>query len=458
MKQNKNINMCEGPLFKNILKFSFPFMLTGLSQQLYNAADVIVVGRYAGQNALAGVGSTGSLITLILTLFLGLSAGVSVTAGRAMGAKDSNGISQIVHTAILISILSGVAISVFGFIFTRPLLNLIDVPAEVMPQAEIYMKIIFIGKTPTLIYNFGSAILRAKGDTKRPLYIVTISGIINVLLNLFFVIKLNMAAGGVALATTISQLFTAIAIIFILYRETDSTKLCLKKLKIHKKQLLSIIKIGLPSGFQSMVFSISNVLIQSSVNSFGPVAVAGNAASANIGSFYYVALNTFFHTSMAFVSQNMGAKKYDRIKKSVGCCLIAVCIVWAIESAITVLFGKHLISFYAPGNTEAIKMGLIRLSIVGCTYGLCGCMEVMNGALRGIGYSFTNMLLSILGVCGIRIVWIFTAFRAIGTFSSLFYSLPLSWIGTLLMNSLFFFYAINKIKKNSYADALNQAK
>ena len=420
-------------------------MLTAIVQHLYNAADVIVVGRYAGEDALAGVGTTGSLTTLIINIFLGLSVGVNVVLGRALGAKDQNSAEKIVHTSMLISILGGALVSFIGIFFAEPLLKLIDVPDNVMPQAKIYMQIVFSGKIPALIYNFGAAILRSKGDTKRPLYIVTISGLINVSLNLFFVIGLKMKADGVALATVISQIFTAAAIIYILSTQTDCTRLNSKKLRIDKKQFVNIMKVGIPSGIQSSIFSIANIIIQSSVNSFGSAAIAGNAAAANLGSFYYVAVNTFSHASVTFVSQNIGAKKFDRLKKIILCCVVDVLLVWGIEALITVLFSKNLVAIYAPGNTEAIKYGIIRITITGCTYGICGLMDIMSGAIRGSGHSFTGMIISIIGVCGIRIVWIFTAFKAIGTFQSLFYSFPLSWLGTFIMHTIFFAYVLRKL-------------
>lgn len=451
----REIDMCSGPLFMKILRFSLPFMMTALFQHLYNAADVIIVGRYAGQEALAGVGTTSSITTLILNLFLGMSVGVSVVLGRAIGERNGKKVHDIVHTSILVSVLGGAIISFIGIFFAKPLLTLIDVPENVMPQAKIYMQIIFAGKIPALLFNFGSAILRSKGDTKRPFYIVSISGIINVVLNMFFVIKLGMKADGVALATIISQIFTAVAIVYLLCNEQDDSKLFFKKLKIHKACLIDIMKIGIPSGIQSMIFSLANVIIQTSVNGFGSAAIAGSAASNNIGNFLYSALNTFYQASVTFVSQNVGAKRYDRINRIIGCCLIDVTIVWIIEILITVFAGEFLISIYAPGDTEAIKMGVIRLSIVGCTYGLCGFMEVMSGVLRGLGHSVWSMVSSITGVCGIRILWVFTVFRALKTFESLFIAFPMSWIGTTAMHFTLYLFARRSLKKKMQISEMN---
>lgn len=443
------IEMCSGPLFKNIIRFTVPFMLTAFLQHLYNAADVIVVGRYAGEEALAGVGTTSSLTTLILNMFLGLSVGVSVSLGRALGANNNDDIHRIVHTAIPLSVISGAVVSFIGVVFAEPLLGLIDVPDNVMPQAKIYMQIIFAGQIPSLIYNFGAAILRAKGDTKRPLYIVTATGFVNVLLNLWFVVGFGMQADGVALATTISQIISAVAILVILCHQEDSTRLFLNKLRIRRRQLAEIFRIGIPSGFQGIIFSLSNVLIQSSVNSFNSsAAMAGSAAASNVGSFYYVAINSFYQASVTFISQNFGANNLKRIPKIIYCCFIGVSFVWVIEILVTLFAGEFLVGIYAPGNAEAVIMGVKRLMIIGCTYGICGLMEVMSGALRGIGYSFTSMVSSVAGVCGVRIIWIFTVFRAFKSFETLYSCYPVSWLITLALHSALFVIAFNRIKRS----------
>ena len=404
------IEMCSGPLFKNIIRFTVPFMLTAFLQHLYNAADVIVVGRYAGEEALAGVGTTSSLTTLILNMFLGLSVGVSVSLGRALGANNNDDIHKIVHTAI---------------------------------------PIIFAGQIPSLIYNFGAAILRAKGDTKRPLYIVTATGLINVLLNRWFVVGFGMQADGVALATTISQIISAVVILVMLCNQQDSTRLFLNKLRMCKKQLAEIFRIGIPSGFQGIIFSLSNVLIQSSVNSFNSsAAMAGCAAASNVGSFYYVAINSFYQASVTFISQNFGANNLKRIPQIIRCCFIGEVFVWVIEILVTLFAGEFLVGIYAPGNAEAVIMGVKRLMIIGCTYGICGFMEVMSGALRGIGYSFTSMVSSVAGVCGVRIIWIFTVFRAFKSFETLYSCYPVSWLITLALHSALFVVAFNRIKRS----------
>ena len=445
--KTNSVDMVNGPLWGKILKFAILYMLTAFLQHLYGAADVIVVGRFAGQEALAGVGTCTVLVNLFLNFILGLSAGATIVLGQAMGADDNDRIGKATHTAIAVAICGGLIVSVICLLFAKQLLGLIDVPENVMPEASVYLRIISIGYIPSLVYNFGAAILRAKGDTKRALYIVTISGVVNVLLNLFFVCVLKMKAGGVAIATVISQVFTAIAILYILCHEPDETRLSLKQIRIYKQPFLKILKYGLPSGIQSSVYSASNILVQSSVNSFGSAAIAGSAATSSITEFYNVMVNSFYQASIVFTSQNYGARKFERIKKTIFVCMTYVVCLWVLQMAITFFGGKFLIGLYAPNDTEVIEMGWRKFSILGYTYGLLGLMNIMSGALRGMGASFLNMIMSIVGVCGIRILWIMTAFKAIGTFESLFVCYPLSWIGTMLLHSIMFFVVFKKEKR-----------
>ena len=445
--KTNSVDMVNGPLWGKILKFAILYMLTAFLQHLYGAADVIVVGRFAGQEALAGVGTCTVLVNLFLNFILGLSAGATIVLGQAMGADDNDRIGKATHTAIAVAICGGLIVSVICLLFAKQLLGLIDVPENVMPEASVYLRIISIGYIPSLVYNFGAAILRAKGDTKRALYIVTISGVVNVLLNLFFVCVLKMKAGGVAIATVISQVFTAIAILYILCHEPDETRLSLKKIRIYKQPFLKILKYGLPSGIQSSVYSASNILVQSSVNSFGSAAIAGSAATSSITEFYNVMVNSFYQASIVFTSQNYGARKFERIKKTIFVCMTYVVCLWVLQMAITFFGGKFLIGLYAPNDIEVIEMGWRKFSILGYTYGLLGLMNIMSGALRGMGASFLNMIMSIVGVCGIRILWIMTAFKAIGTFESLFVCYPLSWIGTMLLHSIMFFVVFKKEKR-----------
>ena len=441
-----SIDMVNGSLWGKVLKFSVLYMLTALLQNLYSAADVLVVGRFAGQEALAGVGTCGALVNLFLNFILGLSAGATIVLGQAIGAKETDGVQKASHTCMAIAVCGGLLISAICLLFTKQLLNMIDVPRNVFSEASDYLCIMSIGYVPSLIYNFGASILRAKGDTKRALYIVSISGIINVLLNLFFVCVLKMKAGGVAAATVVSQIFTAVAILYILRKEPDETRISLRKIKIYKESFLKILRFGLPSGIQSSVYSISGILIQSSINSFGAAAIAGYSASTSITNFYNNMVNCLYQASMVFISQNFGARKFERIKKTIYICMSYVGFLWVIQTLITFSCGKFLIGLYAPEDLSVIDFGWRSLRILGCSYVFLGIMNIMSGALRGMGASFFNMLTSIIGVCGIRILWIMTAFKTIGTFESLVFCYPLSWAGTFLLHAIMFSIIFKKKK------------
>lgn len=441
-----SLDMVNGSLWGKVLKFSVFYMLTALLQNLYSAADVLVVGRFAGQEALAGVGTCTSLVNLFLNFILGLSAGATIVLGQAIGARNTESIQKSAHTSMAIAVCGGVIITIGCLLFTKQLLNMIDVPRNVFSEASDYLRIISIGYVPSLIYNFGAAILRAKGDTKRALYIVSISGIINVLLNIFFVCVVKMKASGVATATVISQIFTAVVILYILRREPDETRISLRKIRIYKEQFFKILKYGLPSGIQSSVYSISNILVQSSINGFGSAAIAGSSAATSVTNFYCDMLNSLYQASMVFISQNFGARKFDRIKKIIYICMVYVACLWVIQILVSFLCGEFLIGLYAPNDLEVIDFGWRKLAIMGCTHGLLGMMNVMSGALRGMGASFFNMLTSIVGVCGIRILWIMTAFKVIGTYESLFVCYPLSWTGTLILHSIMFLIIFKKKK------------
>jgi len=447
--KSNSIDMVHGPLWGKILKFTVTFIITAFLQQLYNAADVIVVGRFAGQKALAGVGTCSSVVNLFLNFILGLSAGTTIVIGQAIGARNVDEIEKTTHTSMASAICGGFLISVICLLFTKPLLNMIDVPSDVMPEASTYLRIIAIGFVPSLIYNFGSSILRAKGDTKRPLYIVTASGIVNVVLNLFFVCVLKMGAGGVATATVVSQIFTAVAVLYILCNEHDETRIDLLKIRFCKKPFLKILKLGLPSGIQSSVYNISNMLVQSSINSFGSAAIAGSAAVSSVTDFYNAMANGLYQAALVFVSQNFGAKEFGRIKKVIGICITYVFGVWAIQAAISALWGESILSLYIPNDPAAMKMAMRKFSVLGFFYGVLGFTNVMSGVLRGMGASLVNMIMSITGVCGVRIVWILTAFKAIGTFESLFVCYPLSWTATFIFHSIMFMIVYKKEKKRT---------
>lgn len=442
------IDMCNGPLFGKILSFSIPLMLSGMLQLLFNAADIVVVGRYAGSEALAAVGSTSSLINLLVNLFIGLSVGANVLVARFYGSGQKKELSEMVHTAIMTSVVGGVILVFVGILLARPALELMDTPADCIEQAILYMRIYFAGMPVVMAYNFGSAVLRAVGDTKRPLYYLLFAGVINVILNLIFVIVFSMGVAGVALATVISQAVSAVLVIRCLLRTEGDYKLSVDKLRITKDKLLKMAQIGLPAGLQGVLFSLSNVLIQSSVNSFGSVAMAGNTAASNIEGFVYTAMNAFYQTAISFTGQNYGAMKYKRIGKILLICEGMVLVVGLIMGNASYLFAENLLGLYSD-SAEVIQFGILRLSIIGTFYCLCGMMDVMVGMMRGMGYSVLPMLVSLTGACLFRVAWIYTIFKQITTLKCLYWSYPISWTLTFLVHLLCFAVVYRKLCKNA---------
>lgn len=436
-KKSYEIDMCNGPLLGKLLIFSLPLMLSGILQLLFNAADLIVVGQFAtnSKTALAAVGSTGSLTNLIINVFIGLSVGSNVLVARFYGAKRNDEVNRVVHTSIMISIIFGIFLAFFGVATARYLLELMDTPEDVLDQATLYMRIYFAGMPVIMLYNFGSAILRAMGDTKRPLYYLLIAGIVNVILNLIFVIQFHLDVAGVAIATVISQAISAALIVLSLTKSDGPCRLNLQKLRIHKTELLRMAQIGLPAGFQGAIFSISNVLIQSSINSFGSTAMAGSTASANIEGFVYTAMNTFHHTAVNFTSQNLGAHKFDRIKKSILLNIILVSIVGILLGGGAYLLGPELLRIYNK-DAEVVSYGMIRLLYVCVPYFLCGIMDTLVGGIRGMGVSVLPMFTSLIGACGLRILWIYTIFQWDRTLPVLFLSYPVTWLITALAHTV----------------------
>lgn len=444
-----NIDMCNGPLLKKITIFALPLMLSGCLQLFFNAADMIVAGRFAGSNALGAVGSTSSLIQLIINIFLGISTGVNVLIAMCIGAGDRKNASEVSHTAVAASLFFGVIVGIVGILISRPALELMKSPPEVIDNAVIYMRIYFIGTPMSLLYNFGSAVLRATGDTKRPLYYLTLAGIINIIANIIFVVVFHLDVAGVAWATIISQTISALLVLRCLVYTDDCYKINLKKLKIYKDKFIKMLRIGLPAGIQSALFSISNVIIQTSVNSLGAAAVAGSAAGSNLEGFAYTAMNSFHHTAMAFSGQNAGAKKFDRIKKVFLLCSILVVAVGLTVGLILLYFGTPLLKIYLPKDMEAVQYGLMRISIIFSTYFLCGFHEVIVGTLRGVGASILPTLNSVFAICVLRIVWISTAFKATPTFFVLFLSYPLSWGAAIIMQLVCYWLVMRKIKQTN---------
>lgn len=437
------IDMCNGPLFSKILLFSLPLMLSGILQLLFNAADIVVVGRYTGNHALAAVGSTSALINLLVNLFVGLSVGVNVMVGKYYGARRDSEIHETVHTAVLTAVFAGAILMVIGVLLSRPMLQLMDTPEDVIDHSVLYMRIYFLGMIGTLVYNFGGAVLRGIGDTRRPLYILLAAGVVNVILNLVFVIRFDMGVAGVAIATVISQFLSAALVVYCLMKSDASYRLDNRELRIVPNKLMEMARIGVPAGMQGAVFSISNVLIQSSVNSFGSIAMAGNTAAGNLEGFVYMAMNTFHQAALSFTSQNYGAHKFKRIHKVLLICLGLVAVTGIVLGNGVYLAGNVLLRIYSE-DAQVIEYGMLRLSIICTTYFLCGMMDVMSGMMRGLGHSVLAMVVSLVGACGLRIVWIFTIFAMFHRLDVLFLSYPVTWAVTTLAHVLCFLVVSRK--------------
>lgn len=442
------IDMTNGPLVGKTIRFAIPLALSGILQLLFNAADIIVVGQFVGPQALAAVGSTSALIQLIVNLFIGLSIGVNVLVARYYGAGQRKDLHETVHTAVLVSLVCGVVLIFLGVALSRPLLEMMGTPEDVIGQAVLYMRIYFIGMPVMMLYNFGSAILRAVGDTQRPLYFLFIAGVVNVILNLLFVIIFHMGVEGVAIPTVISQCISAMLVLLCLVKSDTVYRVELKKLTIHMDKLLQMVKIGVPAGIQSATFSISNVLIQSSVNSFGSIAMAGSTAGSNIEGFVWTAMDAFTQSTLSFTGQNYGAKKFHRITKVVWYNLLLVTGVGLVLGVGAYLLGTPLLSIYST-DPEVIQYGLERMLMVCVPYFTCGIMNVLVGAMRGLGSSLTPMVICIFGVCVLRVVWIYTVFPLDRTFLMLFLSYPVTWVITALIEAVCLFF----IRKRAIAQA-----
>ncbi|MBE6947845.1 MAG: MATE family efflux transporter [Ruminococcaceae bacterium] len=426
-------SMLQGPLLPNIITYTIPIILTSVLQLLFNAADLVVVGQFCGSVSVAAVGATGAITNLVVNLFIGLSIGAGISAAHAIGSKDEQTTHRIVHTAVPTALASGLFLTIVGIALTPVLLQGMGTPEEVLPLSTIYMQIYFGGMTFNMVYNFCAAILRAAGDTKSPLLFLTISGVLNVLLNLLFVTVFRLDVAGVALATTISQGVSAALVVWALMRRQDACRLELKKLRFYKQQLLKIISQGLPAGIQGAMFSISNVVIQSSVNSFGETMMSGNAAASNIEGFVYVSMDAFTQAAVNFTGQNVGARQYGRVKKILGVCVACAMTVGIVMGGGIYLLGEQLLPIYITDAQQAITYGMLHLQYVCLLYCLFAPTNVLSGVLRGMGSSLTPMLISVLGICGFRIVWIYTVFRAYHTPDCLFLSYPVSWVLTALV-------------------------
>ena len=451
-KKTYEIDMLHGAILPKLLRFAVPLTLSTMLQLLFNAADVVVVGRWAGDNSLAAVGSNTSLIALLTNMFLGLSIGANILAARYFGAHEDEELSKTVHTSILLSLYSGVFLTVVGILGARTILIWMQCPANVLDLATLYLRIYFAGMTATMLYNFGAALLRASGDTQRPLYYLFASGVVNVILNLVFVIGFSMSVAGVALATIISQTVSALLVTGMLVREEGALRLDLRRLTFHAGTLKQILLIGLPAGLQSTVFSLSNVVIQSSINSFGSMVVAGNSASSNLEGFVYTAMNAFAQAAVTFTSQNIGARKYHNLDRVIRNCLLCVVVTGLVLGGGAALAGNQLLRFYSS-DTAVIATGAERLRLICGFYLLCGIMDVLASSLRGLGYSVLPMVVSLIGVCALRLVWIATIFQLNRTPFMLYISYPISWALTALVHLACLLVVRRKLRQKQQAQA-----
>lgn len=450
MASNKKIyeiDMCSGPILPKMLRFALPLMLSSVLQLLFNAADIIVVGRFAGDNSMAAVGSTSYLINLFVNLFVGISVGANILASRFYGANDKEGLHETVHTSIMFSLLSGLFLAVFGSLSARQLLILMQSPPEVLELATLYLRIYFLGMPAAMLYNFGAALLRAVGDTKRSLYYLLFAGVVNVALNLVLVIFCHMDVAGVAIATLTSHCISAALVLRCLIREPGAVHLELRQIRIYKIRLKQILQVGVPAGLQSVLFALSNVVIQSSVNAFGEITVAGNTASHNMEQFIYACMTAFQQAVISFVSQNLGAGNYKRIWKSTLTALACVIATGLPLSLLARLFAPQLLQIYSS-SPEVLEAALIRARLMLLLYVVPGLMEVVAGAVRGIGYSALPMLVSLVGACGLRLIWIATVFRipAYHNISTVYWSYPISWCLTFVAHIICFLWGMKKLK------------
>ena len=447
MKKNKyEIDMCNGTIMDKLISFSIPLMLSGILQLMFNAVDIVVVGRFSGSQALAAVGSTTALINVFTNLFIGISLGANVLAARYYATGKTKEMSETVHTAIALAQVSGVAMAVIGVVFARGALEIMGTPDDVIAKSTLYMQIYFCGMPFFMMYNYGAAILRAVGDTKRPLIFLIVSGVINAVLNLFLVIGFHLDVAGVGIATVISQLVSCILVLRCLHHTESSYQLHLAKLRIRSVYLKQIFEVGVPAGIQSTVINISNAMLQSSVNSFGSIAMAGYTASNNIFGFLYVSVNSFTQACMSFTSQNYGVKKLKRMDRVLIDCMILSVVVTLILGSSVYIFGPELLHIYS-NQADVIKYGMEIFSYTTVTYFLCGLMDLFPGALRGMGYSTVPMILSIIGTVGVRIIWIYGLFPSHRSLTFLFLSYPVSWIATIIMQVICFWFVRKKIHR-----------
>ena len=451
----KEIDMCHGPLTGNIIRYTVPIILTSLLQLLFNAADLVVVGRFSGSVSVAAVGATSSLTNLFVNLFVGLSVGAGVTVAQALGANKPEEVRRTVHTAVLTALVSGIVLTVIGVCFAPTFLRWMSTPEDVIGLSSVYMRLYFCGMAPRMLYNFGAALLRAAGDTKTPLYYLTAAGVLNVILNIVFVVAFKMDVAGVALATAISQTLAAVLVLLSLARRSDACRLELRWLRFHTPQLIRILRIGVPAGIQSSLFAISNVLIQSTINSFGSVAMSGNAASSSIEGFVYVTMNAFCQTALNFTGQNVGALQYERVRRIQRICLLCGTVTGLGLGSLCYLFARPLLSIYITDSPQAIEYGIERMAFIVLPYFLCAYDDIVTGVIRGMGFSLAPMIASVVGICGFRVVWIYTLVARLHTLPSLYLSYPVSWLLTFLVEyGMFLHYYRVLLRRKAAAAAV----
>lgn len=452
LSRKYDIDMCNGPLFSKIFIFAMPIMAMYVLQLMFNTADMVVVGRFSGSKALAAVGATASLINLIITLFMGLSVGTTVVVAQDCGADKPIEVSRSVHTSIAISIIGGLVVMVLGIVLCKPLLIVMGTPEDIIALSVLYMKIYFISAPATMVYNFAAAILRAAGDSRRPMYYLVFTGTLHVIFNLFFVIVLHMSVAGVAWATVISEYLSVLLIMICLNRSNGAIRFIPRKLGIERQKLKAIVRIGLPAGMQGLLFSVSNVLIQSAVNSFGSTMVAASAAASNVENYIGTTMNAYYNAAISFTGQNMGARKYDRIDSIAKVCTILIFATWILLGGAILFFGRPLLGVFTS-DQEVIKLGMMRMNIMMIAYFTCGIMNVYPGLTRGMGYSIMPMLSTLVGACLMRIVWLATVFTWHPTEVVLFTCYPVTWALAGLGQVAIFFYARRRIREPKILEA-----
>lgn len=455
-RSSYEVDMLNGPLLGKIIRFSLALTMTNVLQLLYSAADLVVIGQFSeSETAIAAVGATNALVSLIVNFFIGLSVGVSVLVARGYGTNNRRSVNQVVHTSMTVALICGLIVMVVGLCFSKTFLVWMGTSDAIIEQSTLYLSIYFIGAPFNTIYNFGASILRSTGDTKRPFYFLSLSGLVNVILNLIFVCGFHIDVAGVAIATVASQMLSAFLIVLCLMKQEGMCRFEIKRMRIHGEVLREILRIGLPASIQNTLFSISAVMIQSSINFFDVTYAApgtapytgGSSAANNIEGFVYTSLNSFQHAAMSFTGQNYAAGKYNRTRKVMKCCIFSSLIVAIVMGGTAILFGRQLLSIYVPGDELAIRYGYQRLIVLCSTYALCGFMEVLVGQLRGLGRSMVPMLISVIGICGLRVFWISVVFAMTHDWIILFLSYPVSWIITISAQFISYYIIQRKLPK-----------